>query len=106
MDIGLCVLGYHTRDRENDLLRALDSMFCDIVHETGKMSCHGYWNSVFCDHARDNGYDWLRALDSASCDIIHETGEMIYYGYWVLCLLITYTRQLERFITGIGFYIS
>ena len=47
---GLCVLRYHTRDRGNDLLRALGSASCDITYET-------------------TGYGLLRALGSSSCDI-------------------------------------
>ena len=33
--IPFCVLWYHTRDKGYDLLRALGSAFCDILHETG-----------------------------------------------------------------------
>ena len=45
----------------------------------------------------------LRALESASDDIIYETGGTLCYGHWVLRLVISYTRQWLRFVTGIGF---
>ena len=56
----------------------------------------------------------MLALSSASCDITHETGSTICYGHWVqtrgtmcykhsvLRLVISYTRQGVRFVTGIG----
>ena len=42
----------------------------------------------------------LRALGSASCDITHKTGGTICYVHWVLRLVILYTRQEVRFVTG------
>ena len=54
-------------------------------------------------HTRDRGYDLLRALGSASSDITHETKGTTCYGHLVLHLVISYTRQEVRFVTGIGF---
>ena len=82
--IGLRVLWYRTRDRGYDLVRALGSASCDILHET-------------------RGYDLLRALGSASGDITHGTGGTICYEHWVLCLVISHTRKGLRFVPGIGF---
>ena len=82
--IGLCVLGYHARDSEYDLLRALGSASLDITEETGV-------------------YDLLRALGSAFCDITHETGGTTFYGHWVLRLVISHTRQGVRFARGMEF---
>ena len=81
--IGLCVLGYHTRDSEHDLLRALRSASFDITEETGR-------------------YDLFRALGSAFCDITHETGGTICYGHWVLRLVISHTRQGYGFLGALG----
>ena len=115
--IGFCVLWYHTRAKKYNLL-----------HERGGTTCFGHWalclvishtrqgvRFVTGYHTRDRGYDLLRALGSASCDITHETGSTICYGHWVrtrgticfrhsvLRLVISYTRQGVRFVTGIGF---
>ena len=77
------------------LLRALafGSASRDITHET-----------------KGTMFDLLRALDSASCDsasrdIAHETRGTICHVHWVLHLVISYTRQGVRFVTGIGFYV-
>ena len=40
MGIGFYVLWYHTRDRRYDLLQALCSASCDIIHETGGTICY------------------------------------------------------------------
>ena len=56
-----------------------------------------------CDITQERGEDLLQALRSASCDIIHATRGTICYGHWVLRLVISYTRQGLRFVTGIGF---
>ena len=40
---GFCVLWYHTRDRRYDLLQALRSKSCDIIHETRGTICYGHW---------------------------------------------------------------
>ena len=121
--IGFCVLRYLTRDKGYDLLRALGSASCDITHETGGTILLRHWvlgllisyarqgvrfvtGIGFCVlsyHIGDRGYDLLRALGSMSCDITHETGGTILLGHWVLGLVISYTRQGVRFVTGIGF---
>ena len=97
------------------MLRTLESVSCDITHETGGTICYGIGFCVLGYHTRDRGYDWLRALGSASGDITQETGATslvishtrqevtIYYGHWVLRLVISHTRQGLRFVTGIGF---
>ena len=49
----------------------------------------------------------LRALGSASCiDIARETGGTICYRHCVRYLVISYTRQGVRFVTGIGFCVT
>ena len=105
------------------MLRALGSASCDITHETGGTICYrprvlrlvishtrqgvrfitGIGFCVLRYRTRDRGYDLLRALSSASCDITQETGGTVCYGHWVLRLVISYTRQGVRFVTGIGF---
>ena len=84
MGIGFYVLWFHTGDRRYDLLQALCSASCDIMHETGGTIC--YRHSVlrlvisytrqgirfvtcigFCVlwcHTGDRGYDLLRVLGS------------------------------------------
>ena len=37
--IGICVLGYHIRGREYDLIQALGSASSDIRHKTGDTIC-------------------------------------------------------------------
>ena len=108
--IGFCFLGFHTRDRRYDLLRALGSasgdherhrgydllralgsLFCDITHETGGTICYGHWVlHLGISHTRQ-GYDLLRALGSASCDITHEPTDREYN--YVLHVVISHTRQ-------------
>ena len=41
--MGFCVFGYYTRDRGYDLLEALRSASCDIIHETRGTICYGHW---------------------------------------------------------------
>ena len=77
-------------DRGYDLLQALHSASCDIIHETGGTICYGHWVLRFVIyHTQDRGNDLLRALGSASCDITHDTGGTICYGLWVLRLVIS-----------------
>ena len=87
----------HTR-QGYELLRALGSASCDIIHETGGTICYGHWVlHLVISHTR-RGYDLLRALGSASFDITHETGGTICCGHWVLCLVISHTRQGVRLL--------
>ena len=69
-----------------DMLRALISASFEIIYEIGGTTCYGHW-----------GF--------ASCDTTHEKGGAICYGHWVLHLVISYVRQVVRFVTGIGFCI-
>ena len=41
--IGFCLLGYHIRNREYDVLWALGSASCDSAHGTGGTICFGHW---------------------------------------------------------------
>ena len=70
-------------------------------------SFYGYWvlRLVISQRqgVRDRRYDLLRTSGSASCDITHETGGTICCGHWDLRLVLSYTRQGLRFVTGIGF---
>ena len=96
------------------MLRALGSASYDLTHETRGTICFGHTRHRvrfvtgigFCIlryHTRDRGHDLLRALGSSSSDITHETKGTICYGHLVLHLVISYTRQGVRFVTGIGF---
>ena len=90
----LRALGYHTRDREYDLLQALGSASFIITHGTRGTIGYGYCVlHLLISRKKQRGYDLLRALGSASCDIIHETRGTIYNGHWVLHLVKSQTRQ-------------
>ena len=100
--IELCVLGYHTRDRSYDLLRALGSASCANIHETGGTICYGHWVlRLVILHTRQ-GVRFVTAMGSASRDITHETRGTICYGHWVLRLVILHTRQGVRLLRALG----
>ena len=44
----------------------------------------------------------LRACVSAFCDILQQTGGTICYGHGFLHLVVSYSRQEVRFVTGMG----
>ena len=60
------------------MLQALDSIFCDISHETA--------GTLHYDH-------WV-------CDTIGETRGAICSGHWLLCLMISLTKQEVGFCYG------
>ena len=78
-------------------------MLSDTRHGAGFVTGIGF--CILCYQTRDRGYDLLRALGSASCVIRHETEDRICYGHWVLHLVLSDTRQVLRFVAGIGFCI-
>ena len=103
--IGFCLLWYHIRDREYDLLRALGSASCDITHETGGTSCYGHWVlPLVITHTRKE----VRFVTGTGFCILWyltRNREYDFYGHWVRHPVISHTKQGVRFVTGIGFCI-
>ena len=89
-----CILWLDIPDMGYDLLPALCSASCDILHKTRGRICYRLWVLLLWYHPGDRGNDVLRTLGSASCAISHETGGTICYGHWVLRLVkISHARQ-------------
>ena len=108
--IGFCVLGYHTRDRGYDWLRALGSASGDITHETGATSlvisrtrqeatiCYGHWVlRLVISHTRQE-VRFVTGIDSASCDFTQEPGGTICYVHWVLRFVTSHTKEGVRVV--------
>ena len=91
-----------------DLLRALGSASCDILHKTRGTICYRHCALhlvISLTDTRDRAYDLLRALGSASGVITLETAGTICYRHCVLFFVISQTKQGVRQVTGIVFCI-
>ena len=96
--IGFCVLGYHIRAREYELLRALGVASCDIIYEPWSTSCYRHRITHETRGTSCYGHWVLRLVISHT-----KQGATIRYRHWVLRLVISHTGRGVRLVTGIGF---